>query len=77
MRTLCFEIPESQLSFGVQLHQTGKNKFTVIYGKQVESGLSYSNAATELGRSIMHALACGGKLDNEGLYLNEKGDLCE
>ncbi len=63
-KTLCYEIKETEIAFGIRLFQTGKNKFTVEYGKQVDSGLSYSQAAMELGRSIMHALACDSKLDN-------------
>lgn len=48
----------------IELVQNGKDLFTVVYGKQIESGLDYRGAALELGRSIMHALACVGRLDN-------------
>ncbi len=53
----------------IELIQNGKDNFTVIYGKQVDDGLNYRDAAFELGRSIMHALACVGRLDNR-----EKGE---
>lgn len=61
---LCFAIPASQIPFGVQLLQSGKDNFSVTYGKQIKHGLTYANAASELGAAIMHALACDGKLDN-------------
>jgi hypothetical protein len=48
----------------IQLIQTGVDRFKVIYGKQVESGLNYSDAAHELGACIMHRQACEGELDN-------------
>lgn len=37
--------------------------YMVAYGKQVTGGLTYEQAAAEIGRSIMHALQCDGKLD--------------
>lgn len=40
----------------------GADDFSVCYGLQVKHGLSYSEAATELGACLMHALACEGKL---------------
>ena len=60
--TLCHET--TGLSFPIRLLQTGRDRFTVEYGKQVTKGLSYMEAAAEYGASIMHALACDGKLDN-------------
>lgn len=61
-KTLCIELTD--LAFPVRLEQTGVDKFVVTYGKQVKSGLTYAQAASELGADIMHALACDGKLDN-------------
>lgn len=52
------------LAFPIELLQRGKDNFTVIYGKQVRVGLNYEDAGKELGLSIMHALACDGRLDN-------------
>lgn len=60
--TLCHEITD--IAFGVKLEQNGIDRFTVTYGKQVKRNLNYSQAAHEYGACIMHALACGGKLDN-------------
>jgi len=60
--TLCFE--EHTGAFPVLLHQTGLDRFKVTYGKQIKSGLNYSDAAHELGACLMHAMACDGKLDN-------------
>jgi hypothetical protein len=54
----CFE------TGSVKLVQNGVDKFTVVYGKQVRAGLSYSAAALELGACIMHERACEGGLDN-------------
>jgi hypothetical protein len=48
----------------IRLIQTGANRFTVDYGAQTTKNLTYAAAAQELGESLMHALACGGKLDN-------------
>lgn len=49
--------------YPIKLEQTGKDRFVVTYGSQVTSGLGYLAAASELGTSIMHALACEGKMD--------------
>lgn len=65
MKTLAFEIKETEISFGIKLFQTGKDKFVVQYDLQVDKNLSYSQACMELGRSIMHALACDSKISND------------
>ncbi len=67
MRT-CFELTRG-FSFPIKLEQRGKDDFRVTYGKQVRDRLCYADAASELGASIMHALACEGNLDNR-----EKGE---
>ena len=36
----------------IMLHQEAKDRFTVTYWKQVTDGLTYSQAATELGSCI-------------------------
>ena len=64
---LCISL--DNLAFPVKLEQQGIDQFTVTYGLQVKRRLSYNDAATELGASIMHALACDGLLDNR-----EKGE---
>lgn len=68
---VCFELKDGPFSYadGVVLIQNGIDNFTVKYGKSVKAGLSYNKAALNLGASIMHALACEGKLDNR-----EKGE---
>ena len=48
----------------IELQQTGIDKFTVVYGLQVKSGLSYARAAHELGECIMHFQSCEGTIDN-------------
>jgi len=61
-KTLCWKYDD--LAFPIELWQTGKSLFQVIYGQQVSNHLDYGDASAELGESIMHALACDGKLDN-------------
>lgn len=60
--------PESciklDLAFPVEVTQQGNNSFTVVYGKQVKTGLSYVQAAHQFGQCVFHALACAGKLEN-------------
>lgn len=48
----------------VTLQQRGKDNFTVRYGMQVNCELTYAQACRELGKSLMHQLACDDKLDN-------------
>lgn len=48
----------------IELQQTGFNRFTVVYGLQIKTGLTYAGAAAELGACIMHMQACDGHLDN-------------
>lgn len=60
MTTLCYELPAAK----IKLEQNSADSFTVTYWKQVEEGLTYNDAATELGACIMHYLACVNKLDN-------------
>lgn len=55
---------ENIAGFEIRLTQSAAGKFTVTYGKQVFPGLSYGDAAKQLGQVIMHALACESKLDN-------------
>lgn len=65
--TTCINL--ESLAFPIKLTQQGIDRFTVIYGKQTRKGMTYTQAAQELGACIMHALACDGKLDNR-----EKGE---
>lgn len=48
----------------IELKQHGRNKFSVRYGLQLKTGLTYSEAARELGACLMHDAACESKLDN-------------
>lgn len=68
MKVTCWETNE--LGFPVRLDQRGRDNFRVVYGKQIYDHLTYGQAALKLGASIMHALACQGKLDNR-----EKGEV--
>ena len=49
----------------IELRQLGRDSFTIRYGLQVKTRLSYGEAARELGECIMHACACDGGLDNQ------------
>ncbi len=53
------------LAYPLSLKQSKPDEFSVIYGKQVKSGLSYSQAASEYGHCIMHALACEGLIETK------------
>lgn len=46
--------------------ETDEALFTITYGKQVIPHLKYQHAAIELGRCILHHLACSGQINNEG-----------
>ena len=61
MRT-CFTFMDG--AWPIKLEQSPDRKFRVSYGMQVKSGLSYSQAAMELGACLMHSAACEGDLDN-------------
>lgn len=60
----CFESEPASPLARVILTQQGRDRFTVTYGRQVKSGLTYAAAAAELGACIMHRAACEGTLDN-------------
>ena len=60
-KILCFE---TTICWRIALEQTGRNRFIVTYGAETHTGLSYEEASAKLGSSIMHALACEGRLDN-------------
>lgn len=59
---LCYHTVIAGLT--IELRQWGKDAFTVQYGKAVTGKISYQQACLDLGASIIHALACEGKLDN-------------
>ena len=61
-RPACFGVDIGGLP--IELTQQGRDRFTVIYWKQIKNNLTYAEAAAELGACIMHAAACEGKLDN-------------
>ena len=50
----------------VRLYQDTDASFTVIYGLQCTTRLSYADACKEFGVCVFHSLTCAGKLDNEG-----------
>ena len=63
-RRKCFEIPATEIAFGIGLYQLGVDRFEVVYGKQIHTDLTYGQGCDKLGQAIFHALACDGKLDN-------------
>ena len=46
------------------VRQAASRSFSVQYGKQLTSDLSYEEAAKELGYCIFHALACESKIED-------------
>lgn len=40
-----------------------KGLFTVVYGEQRRTGLTYAAAAKEYGECLMHSLQCAGQLE--------------
>lgn len=50
----------------VQLRQFKNKQFRVTYGQDTRDDLGYRDAAHNLGYCLMHALACAGRIDNEG-----------
>lgn len=50
--------------YDVRLCQRGKDRFAVVYGKQVDDELTYSDACDKLGQALLHAMACNDEVDN-------------
>lgn len=50
--------------FTTTLYQRGRDRFAVQYGKEVTDDLTYGQACAYLGRALMHALSCAGRVDN-------------
>jgi hypothetical protein len=49
------------------VEQRGENGlFKVTYGLQVHENLTYAQACMDFGAAVFHALACDGKLGNNG-----------
>ena len=46
--------------------ETKQALFTLTYGAQVDTGLTYSRAAKLLGESMFHYMACESQLNNDG-----------
>lgn len=51
--------------YEINLLKNTKYDYIVQYGRQQYAPKYYAEAAEELGRCIMHALACEGKLNEE------------
>lgn len=49
--------------FTITLEQRESGKFRVTYGKQVRDYLDYADAACDLGKCLMHDIACSGQMD--------------
>jgi len=59
-------IVEVQLDYPVRLYQTGRSKggtFKVVYGQQLNGGLSYAQAAHEFGKCVMHSAQAAGLIE--------------
>lgn len=51
----------------VQQSEDRDKLFTITYGLQVRSGLTYSQACHEIGQCLLHYLCCEDIADNSGL----------
>lgn len=61
---VCIKLTD--LAFPITVEQHPNDLFRVSYGAQMKDNLTYEQAAAEFGFSVFHALACDGKLRNEG-----------
>lgn len=52
------------VGYPVTVRQAADRTFSVQYGKQLATGLSYEEAAKELGFCIFHGLACESKIED-------------
>lgn len=69
MRALVFDTPATRdLDTSVEISQQSVNRFTVTYGKHVRKGLSYAQAAQELGACLLHSACCAGTFDSPSGY---------
>ena len=50
--------------YPITVRQAADRTFSVQYGKQLKSNLSYDEAAQELGFCIFHGLACESKIED-------------
>lgn len=57
---LCFQ--SSLVSLQQRSHYNNQSSFLVRYGREIHSGLTYSEACTKLGSALMHQTACDGLL---------------
>jgi hypothetical protein len=56
----------------VQQYAAQPHLFCVRYGKQIKVGLTYNEAASELGQALLHAAAAAGKVRD-----STEGGQCE
>ena len=60
--TIIFETNDT--GYPVTVRQAADRTFSVQYGKQLKTNLSYEEAAQELGYCIFHGLACESKIED-------------
>jgi hypothetical protein len=60
MHNICFERLDG--AFPIRLIQTAIDSFTVEYGMEIKTSLSYIEAAHRLGECLMHAALCESKI---------------
>ncbi len=60
--TIIFETNDT--GYFVIVCQAADRTFSVQYGKQLRTNLSYAEAAQELGSCIFRGLACEGKIED-------------
>lgn len=57
---------DGQHSVTLWQYKHAADEFAVSYGAQYHAGMTYDEAAAELGACLMHAATCAGLMDSEG-----------
>lgn len=58
-----FEHIATIAGFAISIKRRTRDRYTVVYGLERTECDSYSDAARAVGRAVMHALTCEGRLD--------------
>ena len=53
----------TDLDCHVRLIKVARDNFTVVYGTEHKTNLSYVKAAYEFGAAVLHSAQCAGRLD--------------
>lgn len=56
---------DGQHSVTLWQYKHADSDFAISYGAQYKTGMTYAEAAAELGECLMHAATCAGLMDSE------------